>query len=236
MNHVIIVAGGIGSRMNLDIPKQFYEVNGDPIILYSIKKFASSPLINSIVIVLADEWVEYMKNKISEAHIDIPVHYAKAGYSRQHSVYNGLWVLKGYACYNDVVLIHDSVRPLFPLSCISDGISACVEYDGCIPVIPVKDATYLSHDGIQISDALPRQELFSGQSPECFLFGKIIDAHSNFKDSEISSIRGCSELALKAGLTIKLINGSEGNFKITTIEDLSSFQIIIGDQKRIIKR
>lgn len=235
MNHVIIVAGGIGSRMNLDIPKQFYEVNGDPIILYSIKKFASSPLINSIVIVLADEWVEYMKNKISEAHIDIPVHYAKAGKSRQHSVYNGLLVLKGYACYNDVVLIHDSVRPLFPLSCISDGISACVEYDGCIPVIPVKDATYLSHDGIQISDALPRQELFSGQSPECFLFGKLFDAHSNFKDSEISSIRGCSELALKAGLTIKLINGSEGNFKITTIEDLSSFQIIIGDQKRMIK-
>lgn len=129
-----------------------------------------------------------------------------------------------------MVLIHDSVRPLFPLSCISDGISACAEYDGCILVIPVKDATYLSQDGIQVSDVLPRQELFSGQSPECFLFGKIFDTHSNFKDSEISSIRGCSELALKAGLTIKLINGSEGNFKITTIEDLSSFQIIIRDR------
>ena len=230
MNHVIIVAGGIGSRMNLGIPKQFYEVNGYPVILYSIKKFVSNPLINSIVIVLADEWTDFMADCLTKESYGIPISFAKAGKSRQHSVYNGLIALKEYASDDDVVLIHDSVRPLFPESCISDGIVACRDYDGCIPVIPVKDATYLSHDGIGLSDVLPRQELFSGQSPECFVFGKFLNAHSLFTDEEISSIRGCSELAHKAGLSIKLISGSEGNFKITTIEDLRSFEIIMEDK------
>lgn len=231
MNHVIIVAGGIGSRMNLGIPKQFYEVDGSPVILYSIKKFVSNPLINSIVIVLADEWKDFMAECLTKESYGIPIFFAKAGKSRQHSVYNGLIALKEYASDDDVVLIHDSVRPLFPESCINDGITACRDYDGCIPVIPVKDATYLSHDGIGLSDVLPRQELFSGQSPECFVFGKFLNAHSLFTDEEITSIRGCSELAHKAGLSIKLISGSEGNFKITTIEDLRSFKIIMEDKK-----
>jgi len=227
MNHCIVVAGGVGSRMNLDIPKQYYCVNGIPVILYSIRKFAFSNLIDSIVIVLADEWKEYMQECLSKEQYPCKVFYAKAGKSRQHSVWNGLNVINGYALEGDKVLVHDAVRPLFPTSNIAEGIQACEKYDAALPVIPVKDATYQSHDGTELSAILPRQELFSGQSPECFVFNKFYQAHTLFSDEELSYIRGCSELAFKAHLSVKMIPGSEQNYKLTTIEDLQAFELII---------
>ena len=227
MNHVIIVAGGIGSRMNLDIPKQYYEVKVAPIIMYSYRKFSQSPLVDSIVFVVADEWKDFMEAKLSLEPNNKKVSFAKAGRSRQHSVYNGLCVLREYAQDEDVVLIHDAVRPLFPETTINDGIEACREFDGALPVISVKDATYQSYDGIELSTILPRQELFSGQSPEFFIFGKFFKAHASFSEEEISNIRGCSELAFKSGLSVKLIPGTERNFKITTIEDLRAFELTL---------
>ena len=229
MNHAIIVAGGIGSRMNLDIPKQYYEIKGVPIILYSFRKFANSPLIDSIVIVCAKEWEDYLVEKIANENTQKRVLFSRAGISRQDSVYHGLLALKDYAREDDIVLIHDSVRPLFPESCIAECIESCKVFDGALPVISVKDATYQSHNGMVLSTILPRHELFSGQSPEGFVFGRFFKAHERFSDSEIAIIRGCSELAFKAGLSIKLIPGSEGNFKITTIEDLRLLDAILGD-------
>lgn len=226
MNHAIIVAGGIGSRMKSDIPKQYIEVRGIPIIIYSFRKFASNPLIDTIVFVIADEWRDYMMERLEEESFNGTVLFAKAGKSRQHSVYNGLVALKEVARDGDKVLIHDAVRPLFPESNINDGISACAQYDGALPVITVKDATYQSHDGVKLSTILPRHELFSGQSPECFVYGPFLKAHSLFSDDEISNIRGSSELAFKAGLSVKLIPGTERNFKLTTIEDLRAFELI----------
>lgn len=227
MNHVIILAGGVGSRMKMNIPKQYYEVKGIPIILYSFRKFAANPLIDSIVFVIADEWKSYVEERLIQEEFDLKIVFAKAGKSRQHSVINGLMALKSYAEDGDIVFVHDSVRPLFPQQIVIDGINACKDYDGAIPVISVKDATYQSHDGVSLSTVLPRHELFSGQSPECFVFGKFLMAHSLFTDDQISTIRGCSELAHRAGLSVKLIEGTERNFKITTIEDLQAFSLII---------
>ena len=227
MNHAIIVAGGIGTRMKMDVPKQYIEVHGFPIIMYSIKKFASCGLIDSIIIVLADDWRHYMKRQLDKAVISCKVSFAKSGESRQHSVLNGLQVLSEFAQDDDIVLIHDAVRPLFPVSNIKEGIAACQKGDAALPVIPVKDATYQSMDGKVVTSILPRHELYSGQSPECFVFGKIYHAHHLFSNDEIGSVRGCSELALKAGMTVTLIPGTEHNFKITTVEDLRAFEVIL---------
>lgn len=227
MNHVIIVAGGVGSRMNLDIPKQYYEVKGVPVILYSFRKFAASPLIDSIVIVCADEWVGYLKEKLASEHYLQQVTFATSGKSRQHSVLNGLIALKEYAMDTDLVFVHDSVRPLFLDSNIQEGIDACHEYDGAHPVVSVKDATYQSYDGITISRLLPREELFFGQTPECFVFERLYKAHLNIPDEQLSNIHSCSELAFLTGLSVKLVSGTERNYKITTIEDLRAFELTL---------
>ena len=227
MNHAIIVAGGIGSRMRLDMPKQYYAVKGIPIIMYSFRKFASHPQIDSIVIVLADEWRDFVDGYVQQESFSGRVRYAKAGVSRQHSVLSGLRALEGIADEHDIVLIHDSVRPLFQTSCIDDGIQACTEFDAAIPVITVKDATYQSVDGTMLSAILPRNELFSGQSPEAFVFGPYLQAHEMFSDDEIGQIRGSSELAFRAGLKVRLIPGTEQNYKLTTIEDLRAFELTL---------
>jgi len=227
MNHVIIVAGGIGSRMKLDVPKQYYEVKGNPIFMYSFRKFAACPKIDSIVFVLALEWKEYAESFVVKESFPGRVLYAPAGKSRQHSVLSGLMALKGFAGENDKVLVHDAVRPLFPVSNIYEGIEACDSFDAALPVISVKDATYQSRDGRTLTSILPRQELFSGQSPECFVYGKFLHAHSLFSDDEIACIRGSSELAFKAGFDVRLIPGTEQNFKITTIEDLRAFELLL---------
>lgn len=215
----------------MDIPKQYILVHGEPIIIYSFRKFLAHPLIDSITFVIADQWKEFMRERIDQIDcMGKRILFASAGESRQHSVFSGLSALKSFAHETDKVLVHDAVRPLFPVSNIDDGIEACNQCDAALPVISVKDATYQSFDGISLSRILPRQELYSGQSPECFVYGKFLDAHAHFSGEEIARIRGCSELAFRSGLSVKLIKGLEQNFKITTIEDLKAFELTVSEE------
>lgn len=213
--------------MRSNIPKQYLTVKGVPVFMYSFRKFSTRTDIATIVMVISDEWKEFVEEWATCKTGGPTVLYAPAGRSRQHSVFNGLKALKDVAAADDLVFVHDAVRPLFPLTNIADGIAGCADYDATLPAITVKDATYQSRDGESLSVILPRQELFSGQSPECFRYGKFLKAHESFSDEEIALIRGSSELAFRAGLRVKLIPGTEQNFKITTIEDLRAFELIV---------
>ncbi len=227
MNHVIILAGGVGSRMKSEIPKQYLPVNGVPLFVYSLRKFAADSRVDTLVVVVSGEWRSFVEDTLSQEGIRQEVLFAEAGPSRQHSVWNGLMALRGRAGSEDLVFVHDSVRPLFPLSNIDDGLAGCQDYDMTLPVISVKDATYQSADGESLTAILPRSELYSGQSPECLRYGPFVQAHARFSDEEIAQIRGCSELAFRAGLRVKLIPGIEQNFKITTQEDLQAFALLV---------
>lgn len=227
MNHAIILAGGVGRRLGADIPKQYLPVKGVPLFIYSVRKFAADSRISTLVFVVSDEWRDFVSEALTAEGVRQEILFAPAGLSRQHSVWNGLSALRGRAGEEDLVFVHDAVRPLFPLSNISDGLEACQAADMALPVIAVKDATYRSADGETLTAILPRAELFSGQSPECLRYGPFVRAHAKFSDEEIAQIRGCSELAFRAGLKVKLIPGTEQNFKITTVEDLQALTLIV---------
>lgn len=224
MNHVIMLAGGVGSRFGADIPKQYLEVGGRPVLMHSFRKFISCPEIDTVVFVISDDWRSQVIEWLSAEKYHQKVLFAPAGKSRQHSVLNALNALSGIAGYDDIVLVHDSVRPMFPISNISDGIAACGEYDGALPVITVKDAIYRSVDGCFVTEVMPKDQLYAGQTPECFRFGAFFAAHAKFSDSQLGLIRGSAELAARAGLTVKLIPGTERNLKITTVEDLKTIE------------
>lgn len=224
MVHVVLLAGGVGRRMGLSIPKQYVIVKGIPVFLYSFRKLVSHPSVSDIVMVVSGEWTQFVQEWIEKEHVHKPIFYASSGMSREHSVLNGLLALKAMAKKDDLVLVHDSVRPFFPDSNVTDGIECCKLYDASLPAIAVKDATYQSYDGNELSLILPREQLFSGQSPECFRFFKFLEAHENLSDEEISGIRGSSELAFKNGMKVKMIQGSEQNIKLTTIKDLNFFE------------
>ncbi len=227
MNTAIILAGGVGSRMGVDRPKQYLVVDDKPIIVYCLEIFEKHSDIDKIVIVVSDEWKDYVIENVEKYGISKVCGYAPAGKTRQHSIYNGLKCTKENAPDTNVVIIHDAARPLVSDKIIKDCIIGAVEDDGAMPVISVKDTIYQSKDGKSIDHLLKRSELFAGQAPESFDFKKYLDIHDSVTDDEIASTAGSSEIAYRHGMNVRLVEGSERNFKITTIEDLETFETIV---------
>lgn len=228
MNVAIILSGGVGSRMELELPKQYVVIQGRPIISYCLKVFIEDDNTDAIVIVLANEWKDFVSESLQMMNVCKPIYYAEPGETRQFSIYNALKVIreKGYS-NSDIVIIHDAARPLVSHQLINRCYEGCKKVDGVMPVIPVKDTTYLSKNGKTIDALLDRRQLWAGQAPEAFVFGKYLKAHDDMAHDDLQNINGSTELAYKAGLKCIMVSGDPMNFKITTPEDLSNFESII---------
>ena len=226
MNIAIILSGGIGSRMGSQIPKQYIEINGKPIIIHTIEKFINNPLIDAIIIAIAPEWKEYMLTYLEKFKLTQPIYYSLPGETRQFTIFNALKVALEHYSENDIVIVHDAARPLVSTELINACLTECITNDGVLPVIPVKDTIYQSYDKSTISSLLPRETLYAGQAPEAFNLGKYLQAHQTISKSELLKINGSTEIAYKNNMQIKLISGEDANFKITTPEDLERFKQI----------
>lgn len=227
MNTAIILAGGVGSRMGADRPKQFLMVQDKPIISYCFEIFQNHSEIDRMVVVVSEEWQGYVEEQVKNYGITKVCGYAPAGKTRQHSIYNGLKCIEQNAPETEIVIVHDAARPLVSDQIISDCITGATEYDGAMPVISVKDTVYQSEDGKKIGCLLKRSELFAGQAPESFKFKKYYQIHNEVSDEEIGLTAGSSEIAYRHGMEIRMVNGSERNLKITTVEDLETFESIL---------
>lgn len=231
MNIAIVLSGGIGSRMGLNMPKQYVEVCGKPVIEYCLHTLSKHRDINMIIVGVADEWLEFVQKCVLNIGVKIPTYYSKPGEIRQGTIRNALQVAKQHgAKESDVILIHDAARPLLTEKLISDCLEACREADAVLPVIPVKDTTYMSHDGIHIDSLLERKTLWNGQAPEAFNFGSYYKANMQLTEEEFNKITGSTEVSYRAGLKCVLIPGDTNNFKITTPEDLYNFESIIKNE------
>ncbi len=228
MNIAIILAGGTGSRMRSGkIPKQYMIVHGRPVFTYALTTFQKNKNIDTIVIVAEEGWHDIIKEWIHKDKISKFRNFANPGKTRQHSIYSGLQASEGFAEDNDIVIIHDVARPLVSEFIIEECLKGARQFGGAMPVLPMKDTVYLSEDGRAITGLLNRDELYAGQAPEAFVFGDYLKIHRNMTDDELGKTRGSSEIAYKNGIHIKLVEGSEINFKITTKEDLEKFESFI---------
>ena len=224
MNIAIILAGGTGSRLGGDIPKQYIEVSGKPIISYCLDKFENHTQIDNIVIVASEIWQDYIMSWIEKDNLSKFAGFAPAGSSRQHSIVNGMIKAKSIgAVADDNIIIHDAARPNVSERIISQCMDKLSEYDGAMPVLPVKDTIYLSENGENITSLLNRDQLYAGQAPESFKYGKYLESHNGMTEEDLSKVRGSSEIAYRHGLKICMIPGDECNYKITTKEDLNKF-------------
>ena len=223
----LILAGGSGTRLGADIPKQYIEVYGRCVISYCIERLSCHEKIDRIQIVAQAQWHEikecleaYDKNGKFRG-------FSVPGRNRQLSIYNGLSDMKEYVDNLDVVLVHDAARPLLSERMITNCLEAIRGYDGVVPVLPMKDTVYQSADGKKISALVKRSEIFSGQAPEAFRFGVYYEANRRLLPDTILTINGSTEPAVMAGLDMIMIAGDEDNFKITTKEDLERFRELI---------
>lgn len=225
----IILSGGTGSRMNMDIPKQYIDVGGRMIITRSILPFLECSSISGIQIVADEAW----RDSILKEYAGQPYKFtgfSSPGLNRQWSILNALRDIRQNTEDDDIVIIHDAARPLVTTEMITAYVSSMyneTHHDGVMPVISMKDTVYYSEDGVGISKLLNRDRIFAGQAPEVFLYGKYLAACERLLPDKIMSIRGSTEPAIMAGMDVMMVPGDERNFKITTREDLDRYREIL---------
>ena len=232
----LLLSGGTGSRLNAEIPKQYIKINEKPIISYCIEQLLKHEGIDKIQITAAPQWHQTIRNCLEKN--DSPQFenkrkfqgFSQPGKTRQLSIYNGLTDILTYAQESDTVLIHDAARPMLSAQMITDCIEAMRDHDGVVPVLPMKDTVYQSIDGNNIDALVKRNEIYAGQAPEVFRLGLYYKANKALFPDKILEINGSTEPAILAGMDIVMIPGNEGNFKITTTEDLERFRRVANTQ------
>ncbi len=230
MTFAIILSGGTGTRMGLDLPKQYLEFRGKPVISYSLSTFDRHPLIDRIVIVADRQWRGDIDKWLCDLGIKKFAGYADPGETRQYSIINGLKEIK-FLGGADKVIIHDAARPLVSDRLITSCLENLGDCDGVMPVLPAKDTFYLLDEQGMASKLLPRSLLAAGQAPEAFVYKKYYAANMSLSRDEVLRINGSSELALRCGLTVRTVPGDERNIKITTPHDLTLLEAYMEEEK-----
>lgn len=228
MNIGIILAGGIGSRMGIvDKPKQFIDIYGKPIIVHTLETFDNHPEINHIAVVCLEEWIDDLKILLRKYEINKVKWLIDGGATRQESVYNALTAISKDANDDDILVIHDSVRPLVSHKTISNNISSAKKFSATDTVIPSADTIIKSLDELQISEVPDRSELYIGQTPQSFKLGLIKRAHEvAIERNKLNATDDC-QLVLDLGHGVNLVIGEKLNFKITSFDDLLLLKAII---------
>lgn len=227
MNIAIIIAGGSGVRMGQDIPKQFLNVYDKPVIVYTLEAFQQHPLIDAIEVVCIDGWHDVLKAYCKQFGITKLENVVSGGANGQESIHNGVADLMTRHNSDDIVLIHDAIRPMVTAEIITNCIKVCQQYGNAITVIPCAEAMLLTADGLSADDQIARSSLKRTQTPQAFHLGDLADAHAEAQMRGITnSIASCT-LFVELGRKVYFSAGAEKNVKLTTPEDIEIFKALL---------
>lgn len=215
----LVPAAGMGKRMGADINKQYLLLDGMPIIARTLQVFQESDLIDGIILVTPLQEIPFCRREIVE-RFDLTKVLAivPGGAERQHSVFNGLRELMHHAADDDIVMIHDGVRPFIDNRILHQVRETACCHGAALVAVPVKDTIKTVHDGMVIGTP-DRSTLWQAQTPQAFRFGLILQSHSAADQDHFLGTDDCS-LVERAGGTIGIVTGSYRNIKITTPEDI----------------
>ena len=226
-NIALLIAGGSGNRMHQDIPKQFLTVNERPVIVYTLEAFEKHPEIDAIAVVCIDGWQQVLMAYAKQFNISKLQHVVTGGKNGQDSIRNGIFELEKHFGKDDLVLIHDAIRPMVSSEIISDNIRVAKEKGNAITVIPCAEAMLQTEDGEVSSGTYPRDSLKRTQTPQAFKLGEICQLHRDALESGITnSIASCT-LMIEMGKQVYFSQGSEKNIKLTTLEDIDIFKALL---------
>lgn len=234
MNIALLIAGGSGNRMGQDIPKQFMHLDDAPIIIHTMQCFQLHPDIEAIAVVCLRGWDTVLQSYANQFNISKLRWIFPGGNSGMESIHNGIYGLKEVGCRDeDLVLIHDAVRPLLSQDIISSNIATCKAYGYAITGIQCREAILESHDGFTTKTSIPRDTLIRTQTPQTFRLKNIINAHELAKTKGIvDSVASCTLIAeLDEDIEMHIVPGSEKNIKVTTVEDLEILKALMHTQK-----
>lgn len=215
----VIPAAGMGKRMGAAINKQYLLLAGKPILAHTLTVFQQCELIAGIILVTPQDEIPFCRNEVVERYsLSKVLAIVSGGAERQHSVMNGLQALQGLAQADDVVLIHDGVRPFITPALIERCIRTAASGIGALVAVPAKDTIKVVQDGLVV-DTPDRATLWQAQTPQGFRYGQIMAAHQQAVRTGFLGTDDCTLLEQEGG-RIRIVNGSYRNIKITTPEDL----------------
>ena len=220
----IVLAAGSGRRMGGDIPKQYMELSGKPVIYYSLKVFQDN-VVDDIVLVVSDEYIEYCRKEIVERYgFSKVTDIISGGRERYDSVRNGLEVCESA----DYVLIHDGARPLITGDMVKRSIATLEEETGCSVAVKAKDTIKISDENDYGVDTPDRRYVWQVQTPQSFHRRELVAAYEKLAASGDTAITDDTMIMERyGGVKIKLIDGSYANIKITTPEDLALAEVLL---------
>lgn len=224
-NYFLLMMGGVGSRFGADRPKQFVEVNGKPVFSYILKELNRLDIIDGIVVVCHESWVNYVKEFTKDGYEKL-LNVVPGGDCRSKSVFNGLKEIKKVADDNDNVLIHDATHPHLDKVKLPDLIDKVNECGAATMITSVFDTCYIKDQDKNISKIIDRKTIAVGASPECFKFGLIFPIYNNASDEELENMTSAGAILVNNGHKMATVESDLLNLKITYQNDMELFKIL----------
>lgn len=233
MNTAIIIAGGKGSRMGQDIPKQFINVYDKPVLVYTLQGFQQHPQVDAILVVCIDGWHDVVKAYARQFGIDKLKWVVSGGETGQESIRNGVFALEGICSDDDIVVVHDGIRPLVDETVLTDVIVKCEQYGNAVSSLPYNEQIFIIDDEISTVQYIPRETLRRVSTPQAYRFGKLLWAYRK-AFSEGIGIAGSSytnTMMVELGERLYFAAGSDKNIKLTSKDDLELFKAYLKSEK-----
>lgn len=222
----IVIAGGAGRRMGMSIPKQFINIYEKPVIIYTLESFQRHPQIDKIEVVCIDGWHDVLRSYAEHFGITKLKWIVSGGETGQESIRNGVFFLEDKLLYDDIVVIHDGIRPLVDEEVLSDVIVKCEQYGNAVTSMPYNEQIFVIDDEISTVKYIPRETLRRVATPQAYKFGKLDWAYHEAFERKIG-IYGSSytnTMMVELGERLYFAAGSDKNIKLTTQDDLELFK------------
>lgn len=228
MNIALVFAGGTGQRMkNTAKPKQFLELYGKPIIIYTLEVFEKHPEIDGVVIPCVCGWESYLLELLDRFRIRKVLKILPGGRDTQESKLNALHFLKDRCEDRDIILLHDAVRPLVTEKMITDNLRAVKEFGSAVTAVPFSETGIASEDGLSTHQTIIRNTLYIAKAPQSFYFSDVYDAHRRGENMPYAITIDTCSLMTRLGRTLHMVPCETANIKITTPEDYYIFKALV---------
>lgn len=226
MNVALILAGGTDPSFKMNVPKQFVNVYNRPIIVYTLEAFQRHPEIDVIAVACLDGWQEMVKAYAKQFSIDKLKWIFPGGLTGQESSKKGAEFLRDKCRDDDIIIIHDAIRPAVPAEVISDSIEKCRQYGMGVAAVRTMDTIMMTEDGKTGTESISRTSVVRIQTPQAYRMDRLIYIHEKAEKMNIPYKVDTNSVASAIGETIYFSMGSDLNMKINSVEDVERFKAV----------
>lgn len=231
MNVALVLAGGSGTRTEQSVPKQFLSIYDKPIIIYTLEAFEKHPKIDAIIVSCISGWHDVLKGYAGAAGITKLKWIVDGGENGQASARKALLALEEICKEDDIVIIHDAVRPMITEEIITDCIEKAKEYGSGLSAVRCQETIMRTSDGESSNNGIDRNDIMRVQTPQAYQYGKALWAHKEALNQGITNAVYTNTLMIDLGMELHFALGSNKNIKITTLEDIDMFKAMYSTKR-----